>query len=448
MARLPRLALGTIQRDADSQAIFWALLEAFRRSGVQVQGFLSQARCPRSPDASERTGPGPRHLDSWLMTPESCRDVFFRGLRAADLALVEGSFTSAGDGDSAGGKLDPLCDWLDLPRLAIVDARRLGACRLPERPEHLDGLLLDHVRDDGDLARLTIDLESLWGVPVLGGLESLPRLRRQLQGPGQGGWPPRDVCCQLGARLMRSWKPERILRIACLREMSRGGLAPLGSTGRESRLTVAIAYDEAFNGYFAETLDLLEARGASVVDFSPLRDEHLPSQADVVYLGCGHPERFAATLAENHCMKAALRSHLFAGRRLYGEGGGAAYLCQQMETPDGQLQRMVGVLPAVARLVRHPGPTHPCDVTLARPSWLGDAGTRVRGYRVPQWRLEPAGALSSFLAEQEHRNDLVGGFHSVGSLIHLYFAAQPAFLDHFFWPELPHSDVLNSGIAW
>jgi cobyrinic acid a,c-diamide synthase len=364
---------------------------------------------------------------------------------SADLALVEGRFQPAGGLPTPGGKLEPLCDWLDLPRVAIVDARLLGACRLPKRPEPLDGLLLDHVRGGGDLARLATDLESLWGVPVLGALESLPRLRRELAAVGQGDRPDREVCRQLGEHFSRYWKPEQIAELAFRREMPRCCPVRSSLARWEARLTVAIAYDEAFNCYFSETLDLLEAWGASVVDFSPLRDEHLPPQADVVYLGCGHPERFAAALAENHCMKAALRSHLFAGRRIYGEGGGAAYLCQHLETPDGQLKRMVGVLPAIARLIRSPGPALPRDVTLARPNWLGDAGTRVRGYRNPHWQIEPTGTLTSFIAGEQWRHDLVGTFHAVGSLIHLYFAAQPAFLDHFFRPEVPSSDVLNSG---
>jgi cobyrinic acid a,c-diamide synthase len=206
-------------------------------------------------------------------------------------------------------------------------------------------------------------------------------------------------------------------------------------------LTVAIAYDEAFNCYYPDSLDLLELRGASVVDFSPLRDENLPPQVDVVYFGCGHPERFAAALSENHCMAAALRSHLCAGRRIYGEGGGAAYLCHQMETPAGDLKRMAGVLPAVARFERNPSPVRPMEITLARSNWLGDQGTRLRGYRSSFWRFEPAGDLVGFAGEREHDFDMIGNFRAVGSLLHLHFAAQPKCLDRFFVPGIPQSDL-------
>ncbi len=204
--------------------------------------------------------------------------------------------------------------------------------------------------------------------------------------------------------------------------------------GADGKLTVAIALDEAFDCYFPNTLDLLEQRGAVVVDFSPLRDEHLPPQADVVYFGCGHPERYAAALSENHCMMAALRSHLCAGRRIYAEGGGAAYLCQQMETPQGEFRLMAGVLPAVARLERWPQAARPVEVTLARPTWLGAKGTRIRGYQNPMWRLEPLGRCAGFGAEPGLEYLLAGSFHAVGSLLHVDFAAEPALLEHFFRP--------------
>jgi len=438
MSRLSRVAVGTIQPEANAQAMLWALMDLLQSRGIEVQSFLSQALFPRHPGAAAITGLGARHLDSWLMSPETCRDIFVRGAGFADLALVEGRFDPPGGPEVLGGKLEPLCEWLDLPRVAIVDVSDIRPCRLPLCPQPLDGLLLDRVSNRTELARLATDLESLWRAPVLGALGDVPALRGELAAIPRGDAPPRELCHQLGEQLARWWNPDYLLELAYRREMPPCRPKRPCSGPAETELTVAIAYDEAFNCYFPDTLDMLEARGASVVDFSPLRDEHLPPQADVAYFGCGHPERHAATLSENHCMAAALRSHVRAGRRVYGEGGGAAYLCQQMETPDGQFKRMVGVLPAVARLNAAPRAADPLELTLSRPNWLGNTGARVRGYQNPSWRLEAAGALMSFAAEPAYQDCLVGSYQAVGSMLHLDFAVQPAILDHFFCPETPN----------
>ena len=142
------------------------------------------------------------------------------------------------------------------------------------------------------------------------------------------------------------------------------------------RITVAMAFDEAFNCYFPAGLDLLELRGATVVDFSPLRDAALPPDTDIVFLGCGHPERYATPLADNHCMMSALRDHVRWGHRLYAEGGGLAYLCEQMETSDGATVPMAGVFPATARLDCRQSDFQPIEVTLPRANWLGPLGPR------------------------------------------------------------------------
>jgi cobyrinic acid a,c-diamide synthase len=184
--------------------------------------------------------------------------------------------------------------------------------------------------------------------------------------------------------------------------------------------------------------------GGSVVDFSPLRDEALPPGTDVVYLGCGQPERFADALAENHCIKSALRSHLRNGGRIYAEGGGLAYLCQQMEARDGRLQRTVGIVPAVARLRKCPRAPTPLEVVLSRSNWLGGQGTRLRGYLNPNWVLEPTGlAAQDGFSCGRRRGYIVGCFQLVGSLVHLNFAAYPAFLRRFFCPFRPGRSVAN-----
>ena len=85
------------------------------------------------------TGVSSRHLDSWLMTPDVCREAFAHSACKAELAIVEGVYASARPGPWQGGRLDELCDWLDLPRLVVLDASRIDGCCLPERPRKRTG---------------------------------------------------------------------------------------------------------------------------------------------------------------------------------------------------------------------------------------------------------------------------------------------------------------------
>lgn len=407
------------------------------------------------------------------MTPELCRELFVTGSEDCDLAVVEGVYDVArpspsppaprpsppapspeaerSDGPSPdalhrsplpphasphGGSLDVLCDWLDLPRLVVLNVSQLAET-LPAVPGRIDGVLLDRADSGARLARAAIDVETQWDVPVLGSLGALPELRAQLRTINGGERPGEDVARRLGDQFLRTGEPERVVEIAQQRgAWTDGGAEPAvqphvcGGGARPCRdalpmadVTVALAYDDALNCYFPDTLDLLELRGATIIDFSPLHDDRLP-EAEIVYLGCGHPEAFARALSDNDCMRLALRGHVRRGGRIYAEGGGTAYLCEQLEAADGVLHRMVGVLPAVARLNRQASEPVPVSATLAEGCWLGPPGERVRGYLGDQWRLEPTGRFDSGLVEPEHRHDLIECCQAIGSRIHLDFAAQ------------------------
>jgi cobyrinic acid a,c-diamide synthase len=199
---------------------------------------------------------------------------------------------------------------------------------------------------------------------------------------------------------------------------------------------VAVAYDDAFGGYFPDTLDQLELRGAAIADFSPLADERLPPETDVVYLGCGHPERFAAQLSKNDCLMLALKSHLCSGRRIYAECGGLAYLCREIEMPGGDRWPMVGALPATAHFDPTPSRPTPTEVRLASDTWLGSAGQCWRGYLNPRWSLRPAHQLEACGDRGAGRElDVVKRHQAVGSRVYLNFASKNELLESFFVPR-------------
>jgi len=435
MLHLPRFALGTVQPGVDQTVLLWALTEAMRSNGLQVQNFHSRACFYHHRSTAAASGASPRLLDSWLMSPEVSRQLFIHGAETADLAVVDGKFSEAvGNVDSPGSRLEDLSEWLDLPRVVVLDVPEACASGIPARPESLDAVLLDRVSDNVQAAEWRERLETDWGVPVLGALETIEPLRAELEAVMCGCRPMNDASQLLGSFFGRLSDLERLLGLGYGRPLSGDATTFFSQPVEMPPLVVGLAFDEALDVYFPDTLDLLEARGARVVDFSPLKDERLPEGCDVVYLGCGRPERYSEELSQNHCMKLALRSHLCNGGRIYAEGGGLAYLCEHIELPDGRSKRMSGIFPAVARLNDQPGEPEAVELTLSRDTWFGPTGTAVRGYRSPTWDLQLVGSLRPSAAEEDHPKAILSGLGAIGSQVHLDFAVLPELFPRFFDP--------------
>jgi cobyrinic acid a,c-diamide synthase len=434
MFELPRFALGTVQAEADLCPLLWGLLDSLEQSDWHVQAFQSSAHLTPKCGVRCITGKSQRHLDSWMMSRATCREIFEHGARSADLSVVAGSLLPRDEG-RRGGHLDLLSDWLDLPRLCVLDVARLDRCRLPAMPPGVAGLFLDRVPESGAAIRWWTWLEAYYGVPVVGMLPEIANLR-SLVGTRNSGSPCRELCRAIGERLESTLRLDRLVTIAQSRPWTHHAPRIFARQETDDPIQVAVAFDEAFQGYFADTLDVLEARGARIGDFSAVRSEALPWDTDVVYLAGLHTEQQAEALANNVCMKQALRNFVAQGGLIYAEGGGLAYLCERMVLADGREYPMTGLIPAIAVHRGARSTPRPVELTFGPHCWLGGVGAKMLGYTDDAWSLMPSTGCLSFAQEPECQHDLVGQGRVIGSRLQVDFAGQPHLLASFFRPRL------------
>lgn len=409
------------------------------------------------------------------MTRDRCRDVFSAGVargetgvlidaaeigfdgspKLADKKLVE---KKAADGcpacerspvgrrseqSSRTRNFETLCQWLDLPRLGLVDARRLNISAHSRLPAAVDGLLIDGVDSPRQAARLQTELEAMWRVRVLGYLQ-LPAPVRSLVDHWDAQTPPSgEVLSVLGEHLAQHWDEDLLAEFMHRPAWPREFQIASHTAAIGPAVKIAFAQDEAFGFCFPESLDALEQAGATLCDFSPLRSERLPEGTDLVYIGCGHPERYAAELARNHCLMQSLRSFAAGGGRIYAEGSGAAYLSRQIALPDGTRANMSGLLPITARLGEESTAPEQAEVTFGLGCWLADRNTTLRGYRATEWQFDPCGAMLTYAQDPRQRCDVLGRNNVIGSRILFNVAAFPRMLERFVRPCLPVGAALR-----
>lgn len=108
---------------------------------------------------------------------------------------------------------------------------------------------------------------------------------------------------------------------------------------KAQQVKIAVAHDEAFCFLYEDNLDMLRLRGAKLIEFSPLRDKHLPEGIDGLILPGGYPELYAKELSENETLKAEIKEAYMSQMPIYAECGGFLYLGEKL---DGK--EMVGAL--------------------------------------------------------------------------------------------------------
>ena len=149
---------------------------------------------------------------------------------------------------------------------------------------------------------------------------------------------------------------ERIQRLAAKATPVESGLVLKADaaeiTLKSNRPTIGILRDAAFQFYYPENLEALEAEGARLVFTSPLTDQHLPS-VDALYIGGGFPETNARELEANTTFRNELKALADKGLPIYAECGGLMYLGERLHLEDGDFE-MAGVLPVVFGFSRRP----------------------------------------------------------------------------------------------
>ncbi len=384
------------------------------------------------------------------MPPEVCRRVFARGSCGVDLALVEGTLEEGStrinrEHYARPGALRPLSASLDLPTIALLPCARWSDLHLGGFSTGVDAFLIDELEDPEDFHRIASDVRMITKKPVIGAIEALPSARQALaEAPPNGPVDP-DLLDALSRSFLRFADLPALKNLALSRPFSIDPCEPRPADF--PRFRVAYAQDEAFGGYFPDTLEMLEALGADLVEFSPLRSENLPDSVDLVMIGCGFADQYAEALAANFSLTNALRSHVYRGRRIYSEGGGTAYLGRSMRI-DGREVPGVGILPLEAELRGLEPAFEPVSCELNRDTWLGPVGSVVRGYHSNRWVVRPSTELCHAAAGFGSLSDL-GDFyyhhHAVGSLVHLHLAALPQVVAAFVGPHRPSLTLRQSG---
>ncbi len=416
-----------------------AIIACLRRRGYVVQpykggpDFLDTTHHTRIADRKAR------NLDTWMLSPESNREVLSRAAVGSDAVVVEGmmGLFDGKDGVTEAGSSAEIAKMLHLPVLLVLDcaksARSVAAtvlgfeCFDPELP--LAGLILNRVAGLHHYRLLEAAIQSRCKTPILGWLPrepgiAIPERHLGLHAASEGG-VSLDTLANLAETHL---KVDDLIKLEFPLETVD---LPAMEMGEFPRLRIGVARDRAFSFYYEDNLDLLREQGADVIAFSPVEDRALPANLDALYFGGGYPELYARELSENGSMLDQIRAFARSGGHIYAECGGLLYLSQQLSMADGSVFPMLDILPLKMEMTDRLVDFGYVTVTFTQDCLLGPKGGTVRGHSFHYSRIcSDCDVATSYqvnfsLSGRQQQEGFTRG-NVLASYVHLHFGANPA----------------------
>lgn len=399
------------------------IMQAMKDRGLRVSAF----KC--GPDYIDPmfhrrvTGTAAYNLDGFFCDDERLGFLLAEGSRGADVSVIEGVM---GYYDGGEGSAHSLARRTGTGAVIVIDCRgmmdSIGAVMkgfLTYREEScIEGFIFSRLpgRLLPEVKRLCEELGTVcYGhMPVTEAVIESRHLGLVTAGEIEG---LREKLSELGRLAQENIDIDGLLRLT--------GGEPEGKAPEikrtEGRVRIAVARDRAFCFIYEENLRLLEKMGCETVFFSPLEDRELPECEGILLYG-GYPELYAQWLTLNERMLRSIRSAAARGVPIIAECGGAMYLREWLEDPQGRRCEMAGVLPGGSRSMGRLTNFGYAELRAESDGLLLKKGETVKIHEFHYWDSEMAG--SDFTAIKKGREPRRCGYHTpnlYAGFGHIYF---------------------------
>ncbi len=357
----PRIVISALKGGAGKTIVTLGIIGAWRRRGLEIVPFK---KGPDYIDAGWMSQAAERscyNLDPFLMPKETVLYSFHRRGQASDIAVVEGNRGLYDGVDQAGTcSTAELAKWLDAPVILVVDCTKVTrtaaamvlGCLNFDPDLHIAGVILNHVARSRHEAIVTKTIEAYTGVKVMG---VMPRMKGDPLPMRHLGVTPCEehpeavkALDKLSQIVSESVDLEALERVAkdAPSIKSPDFHASDSSVSRvkiqEARPRIGVLKDAAFQFYYPENLEALEAAGATVQFLNAMTDP-FPTDLDGLYIGGGFPETQAVALSKNEAFRKGLLQAIEQGLPVYAECGGLMYLGEHIVWHD-KAYPMVGAI--------------------------------------------------------------------------------------------------------
>lgn len=441
-----RLVIAGTGSGVGKTTITIGLMAALKQKGYVVQGF----KCgPDYIDPSYHTavtGRPSRNIDSWMLSHELVKEIVQKNSKTADISIIEGvmGFYDGKDPRNNSGTTAEISVITKSPVVLIVNcasiARSAAAIvkgfQLLDPKANIAAVIVNRVGSEGHYKIVKTAIELECDIPVVGYLMrdaelTIPERHLGLVPSIERG--ELDFFFKkLTQTILETVDVERLYELAIAPELEISS-SQFMKRQSEPSVRIAVAKDAAFNFYYQENLELLEAYGAELVPFSPLRGEVLPKNVHGLYLGGGFPEEFAAELSIEVEVKESIKAAIINGLPTLAECGGFMFLTEAIETTDAQQFEMVGIIPGKVKMQTKLAALGYREITGTKGNFLLPEQLQAKGHEFHYSTFEAATEIQPAYQTKGMRGTKPEGYLN-GNLIagytHFHFGSCPDMVEY------------------
>ena len=377
---IPRFIISSDRSSSGKTTITMGLIKLLEENGFSVQPFKVALDYIDPEYHSEISSRKCRNLDGYLMDENIIKNIFINACNeidsknnVANIAIIEGvrGLYEGIDGILDIGSTAQISKILKCPIIFVINVKSITkSCSaiikgFMEIDHDIDikGIILNNVRSKDHSLKIIKSINYYLKIPVVGiiyrdneieldmknfGLESIPKqlLNKEIF---------YSKINRLSNKLNQSINLKEVLNIANnnkpinIDENHRNIFSTKNNI--KNSITIGIPYDEAFNNYYEDNINLFKINGAKLKKFSILHDEYPPEDIDAIYIGGGDIEPFLEDLENNSSMRKTIRKYSLDGMPIYGESLGMNYLTKKVILNNKE-HSMVNALPGTSVILK------------------------------------------------------------------------------------------------
>lgn len=301
---LPRIVIAGSYSGIGKTTISVGLMGSLKRRGLKVQAFKVGPDYIDPSHHSVMLNRPSRNLDAWMVRPDGIVEIFRRATQDVDIAVIEGvmGLFDGFDESNENGSTAHIAKLLKSPVILVINVHGMAKSVAPialgyekyDPDVRLSGFILNNVGGEKHVDWCKKAISSVTSLPVLGALPRDKDIEMQERHlgliPQREKAHPKTFLNTLINFIEEHLDVDKIIAIAkSAEDLPKSSNKVYPKHSYKKKLAVGVAFDESFNFYYQDNLDMLRAYGADIRFFNTIKNDEIPSDVSGLYIGGGFP---------------------------------------------------------------------------------------------------------------------------------------------------------------